>query len=287
MLSSLLRAQDKPLYFAVFNISNALLSFILTILFLAFLKWGWAGRIIAQIITASILILFTFIYFYYNDLMRFSLTKRLIKKIYFYGIPLIPHGVGNFIIAYTDRLFITKYVGLTETGIYTVGHRVATVISLIVASFCSAFLPWQFRKLKHGNPNEVIKMMKVIYLVILLIIILTIVMNLLFPLFFKYLIGKEYANGKVYAQWISLGAAFLGMYSVSAGFLFYYEKTKYLAYVTLIVAALNIGLNYILIKKNGAIGAAQATAIVYFLKFLSVFLLSIFLFKLPAFLRKK
>ncbi|HEU4902449.1 MAG TPA: polysaccharide biosynthesis C-terminal domain-containing protein, partial [Flavisolibacter sp.] len=52
--------------------------------------------------------------------------------------------------------------------------------------------------------------------------------------------------------------------TLSAAFVFYQKKTRFLAYLAVLNVVLNIALNYILIKSFGGIGAAYATALSYF-----------------------
>ena len=41
-----------------------------------------------------------------------------------YGIPLIPQVIGIVIIAMTDRIFLSHYIGLEAAGLYTIGYQV-------------------------------------------------------------------------------------------------------------------------------------------------------------------
>ncbi|GAI91605.1 unnamed protein product, partial [marine sediment metagenome] len=54
-----------------------------------------------------------------------------------------------------------------------------------------------------------------------------------------------------------------------------------LAWITLMSAVINIGLNYFLIKANGAIGAAQATTITFFISFILTWILSAKVYQMP------
>ena len=64
-------------------------------------------------------------------------------------------------------------------------------------------------------------------------------------------------------------------------YIFYIKKTYILAWVTFASAGMNIVLNYFFIKANGAIGAAQATTITFFVQFIMVWILSAKVYKMP------
>jgi Na+-driven multidrug efflux pump len=64
-------------------------------------------------------------------------------------------------------------------------------------------------------------------------------------------------------------------------YIFYIKKTYILAWVTFFCAGVNVILNYFFIKANGAIGAAQATTITFFIQFILTFILSSKVYKMP------
>jgi len=84
-----------------------------------------------------------------------------------------------------------------------------------------------------------------------------------------------------YVLWIALGYAFQGMYFMVGLYIFYVKKTYILAWVTFSSAGVNIVLNYFFIKANGAIGAAQATTITFFVQFIMVWILSAKVYEMP------
>jgi O-antigen/teichoic acid export membrane protein len=101
------------------------------------------------------------------------------------------------------------------------------------------------------------------------------------PTFFKYFLGKQFVGSGVFVSWIALGYAFKGMYLMVVNYIFYVEKTQILAMVTFLTAGINCILNYMFIGHYGAIGAAQATTIVYFINFLLVWYLSAKVYPMP------
>lgn len=70
-------------------------------------------------------------------------------------------------------------------------------------------------------------------------------------------------------------------------YIFYVKKTYILAWITFLSAAINIVLNYFLIRANGAIGAAQATAITFFVSFILTWILSAKVYNMPWLLKIK
>ena len=86
---------------------------------------------------------------------------------------------------------------------------------------------------------------------------------MLFPEVYRVFAGREYWDGIDYIPMIVIGCYAMFLYSLSVNFEFYCKKTKYMAFITASAAGINILLNYLLISKLGAWGAALATAVSY------------------------
>jgi len=116
------------------------------------------------------------------------------------------------------------------------------------------------------------------------IIISALALSFITPYFLKIFVSENFYFAYKYVLWIALGYAFQGMYFMVVSYIFYVKKTYILAWVTFSSAGINIVLNYFFIKANGAngaIGAAQATTITFFVKFIMVWILSAKVYKMP------
>ena len=92
---------------------------------------------------------------------------------------------------------------------------------------------------------------------------------MLAPWFLNSFVGKEFVGAARFVFWLALGNAFGGMYKMVANQIFFANKTQILALITLVVGIANIVFNYLLISLNGSVGAAQATALTYFLNYVA------------------
>ncbi|HEX5869959.1 MAG TPA: polysaccharide biosynthesis C-terminal domain-containing protein, partial [Longimicrobium sp.] len=63
-------------------------------------------------------------------------------------------------------------------------------------------------------------------------------------------------------------SAFEGMYKMVVNQIFYAGHTHWLAWITFGTGVVNVGLNWLLISINGAVGSAQATALAMLLSYL-------------------
>jgi O-antigen/teichoic acid export membrane protein len=275
------QVEQKSFPYGVFQISRTILNVALSLIFVVALVWGWQGRILGVIITSIIYGIISIFVIIKRKYITFSFNKKYIKDALFFGIPLIPHALGGWIMTSIDRIFINSMVGVAATGLYSVGYSVGMIIGLLAHSFNLAWSPFLYKKLKENNYSTKLKIVKLTYLYDVGIIFLALALSFIAPYFLKFFVSKNFYFAYKYVLWIALGYAFQGMYFMVVNYIFYIKKTYILAWVTFFSAGINIILNYFFIKANGAIGAAQATTITFFMQFIMVWMLSAKVYKMP------
>ena len=280
VLLSLWRVKKKEILYGVFRILRTLLDVGLSIYFVLMLRYTWEGRIMGQIIPFVAFGIITIYILIKNKWLKFEYNAADIKDIIRYGAPLVAHNLGSIIIGYSDRLFVVNEFGLSVMGLYSVGYQVGMIIYLVQNSFNLAWVPWFFEKLNLNDININKKIVIFTYFYFIVMILLVFLLILINPIIFSIL-GENYTNAQQFVFYIALGFAFNGMYKMVVNYLFYLKKTKLVGIVTLITAGLNILLNIVLIKYNGAIGAAQATCIAFLLQFVFIFYISAKNYNMP------
>jgi O-antigen/teichoic acid export membrane protein len=275
------QAQNKAIQYGIFKILLTLLNFGLAIFLIVGLDYGWEGRVIGKVSAVVLFGISAVSILWYNNLIKFQIVYEYLKHALSYGIPLIPHVLSGFMITMIDRVFITNMVGISETGIYTVGYQVGMIIGVLAGSFNKAWAPWLFEKLNEGKRETKIKIVKFTYGYFIVIIGLALLLSFLAPWFMKFLVGESFFGATSYIIWVAIGYSFNGMYMMVTNYIFYEEKTYLLSCMTFIAAGINILLNYFLINAYGAIGAAQATTITFFIQFLLTWYLASRVHKMP------
>lgn len=277
------QAQDRAMKYGVFKILLTLLNLGLAILLIVGMGYGWEGRVIGKMVAITLFGAGALVILWQNQLIRFEIVYEYIKHALSYGVPLIPHVLSGFMITMIDRVFITNMVGISETGIYTVGYQIGMIIGVLAGSFNKAWTPWLFEKLNEGAQETKKKIVRFTYGYFLIIIGLALILSFLAPWFMEFFVGEAFFSATSYIIWVAIGYAFNGMYMMVTNYIFYKEKTQILAWMTFIAAGFNILLNYFLIGVFGAIGAAQATSITYLMLFITVWILSASIYPMPWF----
>ena len=173
-----------------------------------------------------------------------------------------------------DRFFINHFIGIKETGIYSVSIQLGLFVSLMFVSFNTAFTPFLFRQLSE-NVSKMRKTFKIIFFGLLLASIASLVFYLISPFFEGLIIDEKYHKAIGYLPLIILTQLFMGSQMIFGNFLFYFEKTKIIALLSFSTLVLNALLTYVFIPKYGEIGAALSSTISAAVYFLLTFILSV------------
>ena len=275
------QVDNKPFKYGIFQNLQTLINISLTILLVVIIGKNWQGRIEAQILTNTLFGVLSFYILIKNGWLDFSFNKSHLIHALKFGIPLIPHTIGGVLINQTDRFFITNMISLADTGIYTVGFMLASTIEIINVSFNTAYAPWLYKQLGRDEIHIKKKIVRLTYSYFFGIGIFSLLVALISPWLLSFLVGKNFIGAYKYISWLALGFAFSGMYYMVANYIFYAGKTHLLSMVTMLTAIVNISFNYIFIKINGTVGAAQATSLAYLMSFLMTWIVSAKVYKMP------
>ncbi|MFZ3577516.1 flippase [Virgibacillus sp. DJP39] len=271
---TLWQVRERAINYGIFQIIQTALNLTITIILVVNLDFGWLGRVSGQVIAISIFASLGMFVIIKREKLTFTWNKEYAKDILRFGVPLIPHTLGMFLITMTDRIFITNMVGISDTGIYTVGFQIGMIIGVLQDSFNRAWMPYLFKNLKQNSNLVKYKIVKITYVYFVLILSTALILSAVAPFIVKVFIGDAFEGSIVYVLWISLGFAFNGMYKMVGGVIFYEKRTQLLSIVTFTTALLNIIFNYLLIRMNGSVGAAQATSLAFFVSFILTWILA-------------
>lgn len=174
-------------------------------------------------------------------------------------------------------------VSLSEAGIYSVGYTVGMVLMLLVTALSNVFTPFLMERLTDISERKKLQIVRLTYQLVLGMLVALLLLNLISPFLFSILISKKYSSGASYVFWVSLGYFFWGCYLLFAGYIFFFKKTIVLFWAAVVNVISNLFFNYFFIREFGALGAAYATALSFFIVFLIVLDQSNRLLKLPWF----
>jgi len=195
-----------------------------------------------------------------------------------YSLPLVLSSIAVFINLNVDRIAIKELMTVSDVGIYGVGFRIASVMTLLLVGVQAALTPLVFQNYrKDSTPIELARVLR--YFLILafgMTLFLSVLSTELVALFSV----PEYYQAAAIVPIMAATFLFANLYIFSPG-LFLAKKTKLVAIIGIFVACLNIFLNTWLISRYGIIGAASATCISAVVGFVAIVYYSQAYYRVP------
>lgn len=246
----LYRIHEKVINYGILSCSNAILNFILSVLFIKYMLMGWEGRAYANTFCC---ILFGCLCLW-SIIRSYSLQKvdlRVLKMMLLYGLPLIPHLATNFIRQGCDRYIINYWHGVDEVGLFSFALNLVNIITMVGYGFNQSN-SISLYKVLGGNTSDKEKWVTIksfirryllIYAVIAIIIVIVtyFVFGGLFP---------QYSSSMSYYLILSVYGLGVCEYLVYTNFLFFYKDTKKLMYVTFGSSLLHLILSLLFTRIN-------------------------------------
>ena len=177
-----------------------------------------------------------------------------------------------YLFTITDRLFIAKYLGEYELGLFSIGSKVALLLMLATGVFRLAWLPIAMENLNKPEGKNMLRTLSRYY--IGLMSIGAVLLTFLSKFILETVTAKAYAGGFIVVGPLTI-QAILSSYNLIIGIgITKTERTYFYPVCLFFSTIINIVLNYILIPKFGILGAAVSSAAAFSLWNLSLILIS-------------
>lgn len=212
--------------YGVFQVAQSLFNMLLSLLFVVILLQGAEGRMAAQILAMGVFALLALVLLKRDDLLGgFVWQPSLVKEALRFGVPLIPHTAGGFLLTSVDRFVINAELGLVEAGVYMVAVQLTSAMTLIFDAINKAYVPWLFERLKRDHDAEKRQIVRYTYVWFAIILLGTGLAFVIGPWLVTLIAGEEYARAGDVIGWLALGQAFGGMYLMVTNYIFYSKRT--------------------------------------------------------------
>jgi len=263
VLTQYLRATGGYTVFALLQPLTALCSLSLQMLFIVVGGLGARGYLLGIIL--SDLAASVFLLFLLRPWRLFAwraVSRRMLGKMLSYGLPLIPGAAFWWLMSLSDRYFILHYHSLEETGVYAAAARIPALFTFVLGVFLEA---WQYSALQVGEGEARSAHFARIYRMLLPVSVFgaAALLVLSAPLV-TVLFAPDYRGAVQFVPFLVLAALFS---SLSGFFGTAYQSALRCVPVffsSMLGSGVNLLLNFLLIPKLGATGAALATLIAYF-----------------------
>ncbi len=261
ILFAKLRIEEKAVKFAFIKVISIIFNIFFNIYFLLVLN-----KIeIVYIFYSNLIATFLTFIFLLPEVFKIKITinLKLLKKILFYGLPLLIAGFAGIINEAADRILLKNFLSgdvdvMHEIGIYGACYKLSIAIIIFLQAYKLAVEPMIFDK---KNMSKIIYAKMLNYFIIIGTTILLII--LLYIDYFKFFIGDKFHEGLHVVPILLFANLFLGIYYNLSIWYKISDKTNYGAVFSVLGALITIALNVLFIPLYGYTASAWATLICF------------------------
>lgn len=187
-----------------------------------------------------------FVFRKYLTIIKFE--RKIFSDSIRYSIPLIPYALLASMTIYFDRLFFERYLSLELLGLYFIAFKFSSLIKFFANQISLSFQPFFYEKAKKNLSEALVSAQSFGYFQIISVVLIIINANIFSKEIFQIFLDEKYFNA--YSFFLILNSSFLFrvLYNVKSLGLFFYKKTKFIFFISLISFTVSVVLNYILIK---------------------------------------
>ncbi|MDF4201529.1 polysaccharide biosynthesis C-terminal domain-containing protein [Maribacter sp. SA7] len=275
-----LRANEKPMRYAVIKLINVVMNlglnsfFLLLLPKLALNNEGFFSSIykpdyeikyilIANLVSSAVsLLLMSKVYLRRPYVFDMVIWKKMIK----YAMPVMVAGIAFTVNEVLDKILLEKIlpveIASDEVGKYGACVKLAVFMTLFATAFRMGIEPFFFSHSDTKHPQKAYAQITNYFVVLGSIILLAVVVfsDVLKVLFVR---DEAYWEAMPVVPLILLAAFFLGIYHNLSVWYKVTDRTKFGAYISMIGAVLTIIVNLIFIPYFGYMASAVATLLAY------------------------
>ncbi len=276
-----LRANEKPMKYAIIKIINVVINLGLNVYFLLLLpnlvaenpngffsamyqpnfeiNYIFLSNLIASGVTLVLMLPL------YLD-SKYVFDKALWKKMMNYAWPILVAGIAFTINEVFDKILLgwllSEDVAKSELGMYSACYKLGLFMMLFATAFRMGIEPFFFSHAGTENPQKAYAQITNYFVVLGSIILLTVVVfaDVLKVMFIH---DEAFWPAMSIVPLILLASFFLGIYHNLSVWYKVTDKTRYGAFISTIGAIITIGINIVFIPKIGYMASAIATLMAY------------------------
>lgn len=255
------QVRESPFRYGALQGGMALANFMTALVLVVHIGVGSVGPMAAQLVATLAAGLVAWWFLGKEKLVAWDRVPKHLPAALAFGLPLVPHVGGAFLLSAVDRFFINKYLGLSQAGVYMAAVQIMLAMKIAFDAFNKAYVPWLYSRLKANRAEDLRNIVRFTYVYCLCCLAVAGLVFWLGPYLIELALDDRYRQAGELVGWLALGNAFHGMYLMVTNFIFYSKKTGWLAVGTLCSGALNVVLMIFLIPELGMKGAAYSFSI--------------------------
>jgi len=262
-LTSVFRVEERSVAFVTASLVNIAITVAATVLLVVTFDKGPLGVIVGNF--TGTLVVYAVLVGYRREQLGFTFDRGLLREMNRFGMPLVPTALLLWVTAFSDRFFLVTLADAAETGLYSVGVRIASAMVLLLTAFRMAWPAFAY-SIEDDQEARSTYAWVLTYLTVVSTWVAT-GLALLSPWLVDWLAAPAFASSSRVVGPLAFAAVAFGGYIVVAIGIGRQKRTQFNWVVTGMAATVNVVLNVTLIPPYGMMGAAVATVAAYVVMF--------------------
>lgn len=170
-------------------------------------------------------------------------------------------AISYILYAQLDKIMIGRMISIKEVGVYNIAFQLMSFMLIPIEVIRVSYYPILWKSYKMEYTDYIRKYRYITLYLTQFYILFSLLSYFLLPKVFNLVYSKEYDGAIMIFNCLLLGIVIRGNEIFQYTHYTFKELTKFLLYKQICGLVLNIILNFILIQKLGAMGAALATSL--------------------------
>ena len=259
ILAGIYRIEQRPTAFVVYSLINVAITVVLSIVLVIPLDQGAAGIMIGNF--SGTYITYVLLLYARRETVALALDRPLLRRMLDFSLPLMPAGLALWALNLADRFQVINLASPSELGSYSAASKISLGIMLPIAAFQTAWVPWANSFTDEGEAKRTYRAVFSYWSA--LIAWAVVALSLFAPPYIHLLMPRDWWGAAPVVPLLTAGSALYGAYMILSIGVNRSKRTKLTPVVNGAAAAINVGLNFLLIPAWGIVGAGVSTVIGY------------------------
>jgi len=255
------RIRERAAYFVVFSLLQLALNLALNIYFIVFAGlgvWGFVlSKLVCSVLGAAAAL---------AGVLRETRSRprwQTMRKLFAFGGPLAFTGLSFFVIHFSDRFFLQRFGDLAQVGVYALAYKFAFLVTFLVGEpFGRVWNVTLYQRASHSEWKE--EFSRVASYLAFSLFVVGLALSILAPDLVLLVADRAYWSAGLLIPVLVFGYVFREVGDFFRGVLFINKRVVLFTTITVACALENLALNFLLIGRYQAQGAAWATLLTWF-----------------------
>lgn len=261
MLAQILRNQFRPVAFALTSFTFGVIALPVGLLLVLVGDAGIAG-ILGGLVIAELIVLVVRVLLVRRTVFG-QVDLEVLRKLVRFGVPLIPVTVSFWAFSASDRIILAKLGSFKELGYYSAALSLIAIFSVFSAAVGQAWAPRLYALHARDPQAAGFALARSLTYFMAAVGGLAVLLGAFASEVIAVLTSDAYAPAAEVVPLLAAGAVAFGTSVITSMGMTLTNRTTHLLALSLIAAAINVGLAVTLVPRLGMMGAALSSLIGY------------------------